>query len=160
MDEPNDRNGHLDELEEARNQSWIFALFFSREVGWRSQLARSNSGSPEQVATADDVLSILRKMLRLILDSELNQGESELYLMAYDSGVAEGLCGVDSAVCVGLRKGLGDAVHMAPADLSRKLVGKVEMLGRRHGTLIRDLIRGGIEVPRGCPSFTDDRGGH
>ncbi|KVK72541.1 hypothetical protein WS90_03735 [Burkholderia cepacia] len=87
----------------------------------------------------DQVLSAFRERLSTILHAKFNEAESRGYLMAYDLGVASGLYGPDSAVCVGMKRGVDDAVHVSPVGLSLNLLGKAEELGRKHGTLTRSM---------------------
>ncbi|RQS20573.1 hypothetical protein DIE03_32490 [Burkholderia sp. Bp8992] len=86
------------------------------------------------------VLSTFRKRLNAILSAVFDEVESKVYLMVYDYGVTEGLYGPDSAVSVGIRKGVDDAVHISPIRLSSNLLGKAEELGRKHGVLMRSMI--------------------
>ncbi|ORT79068.1 hypothetical protein B7G54_37520 [Burkholderia puraquae] len=86
------------------------------------------------------VLSTFRKRLSAILSAAFDEVQSKVYLMAYDYGVTEGRYGQDSAVSVGIRKGVVDAIHISPIRLSLSLLGKAEELGRKHGMLMRSMI--------------------
>ncbi|HDR9504726.1 TPA: hypothetical protein QDC06_008126 [Burkholderia cepacia] len=88
----------------------------------------------------DQVLSAFRKRLSAILRAEFDEEESMVYLMAYDCGAAAGLYGPASAVCVGMTRGVDDAVHVSSVGLSLNLLGKAEELGRKHGTLMRSMM--------------------
>ncbi|WP_334067920.1 hypothetical protein [Burkholderia cepacia] len=95
----------------------------------------------------DQVLSAFRKRLSAILRAEFDEAESMVYLMAYDCGVAEGLYGPTSAVCVGMTRGMDDAVHVSSVGLSSNLLGKAGELGRKHGTLMRSMMEEGASRP-------------
>ncbi|MCA8291869.1 hypothetical protein [Burkholderia vietnamiensis] len=160
MDELNDCDFHSSDVTDLDNPDWILAHFFSREAEWRAQFVGGNRKWTNSARKADEILLILRKMLESILNSEFALPETQLYLMAYDSGVAEGLCGSDSAVCVGVRKGLSDALHVTLIEISRSLVNKAEILGKRHGMLIRGLIQGDALLAVEQTSFVTDRVRH
>ncbi|WP_321861360.1 hypothetical protein [Burkholderia cenocepacia] len=86
------------------------------------------------------VLSAFRKRLNTILSAAFDEAESRVYLMAYDYGITEGLYGPESAVSVGIKKGVVDALHISSRLLSSNLLGKAEELGRKHGILMRSMI--------------------
>ncbi|MGN3966368.1 hypothetical protein ACS0ZG_35640 [Burkholderia gladioli] len=88
----------------------------------------------------DQVLSALRKRLSLVLHAEFDEAGSMVYLMAYECGVASGLYGADSAICLGMRRGVEDAMHVSPGYLARNLLSKAEELGQRHGELMRSMM--------------------
>lgn|GEM_PF-4112757 len=87
------------------------------------------------------MLSILRNSLDTMLDFDSSGLAADLYFLAYDCGVAAGLYGAKSAVCVGINKGLDDALHMTQAEVSLQLLDQAKVLGGRHGALIRGLMR-------------------
>ncbi|WP_321790567.1 hypothetical protein [Burkholderia pyrrocinia] len=94
----------------------------------------ANDGQLEQL------LSIFRMRLRAILCAEFDEEESWIYIIAYDCGVAEGLYGSDSAICVGMKRGLADAVRVCSVGLSLNCIGEVEVVGRKHGALARSMM--------------------
>jgi hypothetical protein len=86
------------------------------------------------------LLSTFREFVGLILDAQFGGSANHVYLIAYDFGVAKGLCGADSAAASGIRKGLADAIHVSPEEVSQRVVGKSIELGRRHGMLVHQLM--------------------
>ncbi|MGN4069912.1 hypothetical protein ACS0Y7_35470 [Burkholderia gladioli] len=68
-----------------------------------------------------------------------------VYLMAYECGVASGLYGADSAICLGMMRGVEDAIHASSVYLARNLLSKAEELGQRHGKLMRSMMEESIE---------------
>lgn len=129
-----------DSSELGRAGELIFARFFPKEVrnGWVEVRSGGDSGKPAD-STAQ-LLSILRELVGSILEAQLDVRTYDVYLIAYDLGVTRGLCGGNSAVASGMRKGLADAIHISPEVVSRRIVGKSIGLGRRHGMLVRQLI--------------------
>ncbi|KVL85386.1 hypothetical protein [Burkholderia stagnalis] len=95
----------------------------------------------------DRVLSAFRMRLGMFLRAEFDKEKSMVYLMAYDCGVTGGLYGPDSAICVGMKKGVDDAVHVSSAGLSSTLLDKAEELGRKHGTSMRSMMEGETLLP-------------
>ncbi|KVD50093.1 hypothetical protein WS61_03305 [Burkholderia sp. ABCPW 11] len=87
----------------------------------------------------DQILSVFRKKLGTILRAKFSKAESIVYLMAYDCGVTQGSYGPESAVYVGMKRGMDDAMHVS-AGLSLDLPGKARDLGRKHGTLMRSMM--------------------
>lgn len=103
----------------------------------------------------DYLLDILRNQFDAILRYKCEQIEVAVYLMAYDCGVVSDLYGAESAVYVGIKKGLDDFVHLYPVESSRVEVGKAEELGRRSSAQVRSMIeaKGNLHPARNirCP---------
>lgn len=95
----------------------------------------------------DQVLLAFRKRVATVLHAQFSGAGSMVYLMVYDCGVASELYGPDSAICVGMKRGVDDAVHVSPIRLSQNLLDKAEELGRKHGTLLRVMMEESAASP-------------
>lgn len=129
-----------DSSELGRAGELIFARLFLKEIRSGGIDAGSYLDSGKPADNTAQLLSILRELVGSILRAQLDARTYDVYLIAYDLGVARGLCGASSAVAIGMRKGLADAIHISPEVVLRRIVGKSIGLGRRHGMLVRQLI--------------------
>ena len=123
----------------------IFARLFPEQIESEAMDVGSVLHSNKPAENTAQFLSIFRRFVGFILEAQLDEVSYDVYLMAYDAGVTEGLSGVNSAASNGVRKGLKDAMHVSRSEVSRRIVGKSSELGRRHGMLIRQLIQGDFE---------------
>lgn len=73
----------------------------------------------------------------LLIAEQPNIEVKEIINLAYHLGKAQIIYGVDSAVSVGLRRGLDDAIKISVASHSETTVKWIIRLGRRHGILFR-----------------------
>lgn len=67
-----------------------------------------------------------------------NGEEKKILTLAYYLGKSQITYGVDSAVSVGLRRGLDDSIRISSGYYSEISVKWIIGLGRRHGILFRD----------------------
>lgn len=123
----------------------IFARLFPEKIESGEIDVGSVLHSNKPADNTAEFLSIFRRFVGFILEAQLDASAHDVYLMAYDAGVTEGLCGANSAASNGMRKGLKDVMHVSPAEVSRRIVCKSSELGRRHGMLIRQLIQDDLE---------------
>ncbi|MGK8200718.1 hypothetical protein [Burkholderia cepacia] len=140
MSKPEDSNCLSSDENETEPPDFAFTPFFSREASWQMQIDRPSPGSTMPFSEAERILGIARRLLASRMKIEMPNQEVDLYLLAYDCGVAEGLCGDDSVICVGMKKGLSDALHLTCGSPSLVLVNAAKYVGRQHGMLMRDLI--------------------
>ncbi len=87
-----------------------------------------------------ELFLVFRKLVGLVLEVRLDTNEVDIYLMAYDVGIAEGVCGVGSAVSQGVRSGLKEVVRDSADAISFRVVKECRRLGRCHGALVRSSI--------------------
>lgn len=107
---------------------------------WCGYQVRANDPR-EKEWQRDRLLDILRNQFDTILKFKCEQIEVSACLMAYDCGVASDLYGADSAVYVGLKKGLDDFVYLYPIEESEIEIGRMEELGRRSSAQVRSMVR-------------------
>lgn len=139
-----DKNYFATWLDDSSELGRAGELVFVRLFRKKASSEKVEVGSaPESGNPADNtahLLLILRELVSSILEAQLDVQTYGVYLIAYDLGVARGLCGGNSAVASGMHKGLVDAIHISPEVVSRRIVGKSIGLGRCHGMLVRQLI--------------------
>ncbi|MBN3827504.1 hypothetical protein G3O00_28320 [Burkholderia sp. Ac-20384] len=92
-----------------------------------------------------EIVDVLRRprsrcLLVKILGSEFDRSEADIYLMAYDCGLAEALFGIKSAIYIGLDKGLRDAIFLSSGGHSAILEKKFYELGRWSGYIVNEIM--------------------
>jgi hypothetical protein len=107
---------------------------------WNGHQVRANDPR-EKDRQRDCLLHILRNQFNTILKYKCEKIEVFACLMAYDCGVASDLFGIDSAVYVGLKKGLDDFVYLYPAEAAGIEIGRMEELGRRSSAQVRSMVQ-------------------
>ncbi|WP_155624031.1 hypothetical protein [Burkholderia diffusa] len=91
----------------------------------------------------------LRNIFELMIRGEFSKAECDIYILAYDFGLTEGVCGINSIAGAGLRKGLMDAIHLSPISHSPYLLNMIIGLGMEHGASISERIRAEIANSNG-----------
>ncbi|MGU7817082.1 hypothetical protein [Burkholderia sp. AW49-1] len=75
------------------------------------------------------------------IQREFDGMEGHIYILAYDLGLAQGVCGENSMAGVGIRKGLTDAIRVSSITPSPHLLDMAIERGMKHGISIVERIR-------------------
>ena len=95
-----------------------------------------------------------RENFGLATEGEFDGLEGQIYILAYDFGLAQGVCGENSMVGVGIRKGLMDAIRMSSINPSPQLLNMAIELGIKHGISIAERIRSEIFMSNTAINFS------
>ncbi|WP_175831403.1 hypothetical protein [Burkholderia cepacia] len=118
-----------------RSFAWASG-FQSYIMKWNAYLMPTEAWSSMGLSI-DVMQKVADSSIRYLVGVGVFGEEDGVCNIAYLLGRAQSMYGEDSAVSVGLRKGLDDALNIASIHCSENCVNKVIMLGRRHGALFR-----------------------